>query len=78
MQWYILRASGGHTGADLTMLIDFDGTVNSIQTAKKVGIKRYVMISAVGVHHRENWLEKKILQCTKDYADLWMENSDLD
>ncbi|TDM39678.1 SDR family oxidoreductase [Macrococcoides goetzii] len=38
--------SGGSTGADKTMLIDLDAAVKTIDTAKKVGIKRFVMVSS--------------------------------
>lgn len=32
--------SGGHTGADKTMLIDLDGAIKSMEAAKQAGIKR--------------------------------------
>lgn len=38
--------SGGSTGADKTMLIDLDAAVKTIDTAKKVGVKRFVMVSS--------------------------------
>ncbi|WP_414050422.1 SDR family oxidoreductase [Macrococcus animalis] len=38
--------SGGSTGADKTMLIDLDAAVKTINTADKLGVKRFVMVSS--------------------------------
>lgn len=38
--------SGPHTGPDKTMLIDLDGAVKTIKATKRVGVKRFVMISS--------------------------------
>src|SRR5690606_40386910 len=50
--------SGAHTGADKTLLVDLDGAVKSMEAAKSVGIQRYVMVSALQAHRRENWNER--------------------
>ncbi|MFD1707294.1 SDR family oxidoreductase [Siminovitchia sediminis] len=62
--------SGGHTGADKTLLIDLDGAVKTIEAAEKAGINRFVMVSAFQANNRENWNEKiKHYYVAKHYAD---------
>ena len=39
--------SGGKTGDDMTMLVDLDGAVKSMQAAELAGVKRFVMVSAI-------------------------------
>lgn len=77
--------SGGHTGADKTMMVDLDGAVKSIEAAKNSGVKRYVMVSAVNADDREYWsynMEGNGIGgyyfAAKHYADVWLENSGLD
>ncbi|RBW69594.1 SDR family oxidoreductase [Bacillus taeanensis] len=70
--------SGGHTGADKTLLIDLDGAAKTIEAAEKAGIKRFVMVSALQAHNRENWNEKiRPYYAAKHYADKILEQSDL-
>ncbi|ARK29481.1 SDR family oxidoreductase [Halalkalibacter krulwichiae] len=40
--------SGGHTGADKTILIDLWGAIKAIDTAERMGVKRFVMLSSMG------------------------------
>ncbi|KKI90272.1 sugar epimerase [Bacillus sp. SA1-12] len=62
--------SGGHTGADKTLLIDLDGAVKTMEAAEMAGIKRFIMVSALQAHNRENWNEKiKPYYVAKHYAD---------
>jgi uncharacterized protein YbjT (DUF2867 family) len=42
--------SGGKTGADKTMVIDLYGALRSIEAAKKAGMKRFDMVSALKAH----------------------------
>ncbi|MDQ0208500.1 SDR family oxidoreductase [Alkalicoccobacillus murimartini] len=71
--------SGGHTGADKTILIDLDGAIKTVEAAKQAGVNRFVMVSAIGVHRRENWSsEIQHYSAAKHYADVWLENSGLD
>src|SRR5699024_7241301 len=71
--------SGGHTGADKTMMIDFDGAIKSMEAAKKAGVNRFVIVSAIGVHHRDKWMSSAAYySAAKYYADVWLENSGLD
>ncbi|RFU65021.1 SDR family oxidoreductase [Peribacillus glennii] len=70
--------SGGHTGADKTLLIDLDGAAKTVEAAEKTGIKRFIMVSALGAHNRENWNEKiKPYYVAKHYADKILEQSTL-
>lgn len=62
--------SGGSTGPDKTLLIDLDGAVKTMEAAEKAGINRFVMVSAIQAHNRENWMEKiKPYYVAKHYAD---------
>lgn len=38
--------SGGHTGADQTIIIDLDGAVKSIEASKIAGTKHFVLVSS--------------------------------
>lgn len=70
--------SGGHTGADKTLLVDLDGAVKSIEAAEKAGVERYVMVSALQAHNRENWNEKiRHYYVAKHYADKALIDSNL-
>jgi uncharacterized protein YbjT (DUF2867 family) len=70
--------SGGHTGADKTLLVDLDGAVKAIEAAEQVGIKRFVMVSSFQAHNRENWPENiKPYYAAKHYADRMLMNSGL-
>ncbi len=70
--------SGGHTGADKTLLVDLDGAVKSIEAAEKADVDRYVMVSALQAHNRENWNEKiRHYYVAKHYADKALMDSNL-
>ncbi|RSD26083.1 SDR family oxidoreductase [Mesobacillus subterraneus] len=62
--------SGGHTGLDQTLLIDLDGAAKTVEASEKAGIKRFIMVSALQAHNRENWSEAiKPYYAAKHYAD---------
>ncbi|ATH94604.1 SDR family oxidoreductase [Bacillus glycinifermentans] len=70
--------SGGKTGADKTLLVDLDGAAKTIEAAEKAGIQRFIMISVLQAHHRENWNEAiKPYFVAKHYADKILERSSL-
>lgn len=70
--------SGGKTGPDKTLLVDLDGAVKTMEAAEKIGIKRYLMVSAIQAHHRENWNEKiRPYFVAKHYADRMLEETNL-
>lgn len=69
--------SGGHTGADKTILIDLDGAAKTIEAAEKIGIKRFIMVSALHAHRREKWSSIKPYMVAKHHADKILEQSSL-
>ncbi|MDA8353904.1 MAG: SDR family oxidoreductase [Firmicutes bacterium] len=70
--------SGGATGPDKTLLVDLDGAVKTMEAAEQAGVKRFVMVSAIQAHNRENWSEKiKPYFVAKHYADRVLEQSGL-
>lgn len=69
--------SGGHTGADKTLLIDLDGAAKTIEAAQKIGIKRFMMVSAIHAHRREKWTSIKHYMVAKHHADKILEQSGL-
>jgi uncharacterized protein YbjT (DUF2867 family) len=70
--------SGGHTGLDKTLLIDLDGAVKMVEAAEKAGVKRFIMVSALQAHNRENWNKQiKPYYVAKHYADKMLLQSDL-
>jgi len=71
--------SGAKTGADKTLLIDLDGAVKIMEACMENEVKRFVMVSAIGVHERKNWLPALAPYCVaKHYADEVLMDSDLD
>ncbi|TXK25169.1 SDR family oxidoreductase [Bacillus amyloliquefaciens] len=70
--------SGGSTGHDKTLLIDLDGAAKAVEAAKKAGIKRFIMVSALQAYNRANWNEAlKPYYVAKHYADKILEASGL-
>ncbi|MBS8264135.1 SDR family NAD(P)-dependent oxidoreductase [Mesobacillus boroniphilus] len=70
--------SGGHTGLDKTLLVDLDGAVKTVEAAEQVGIGRFIMVSALQAHKRENWSEViKPYYVAKHYADRALLQSSL-
>ncbi|TPR14790.1 MULTISPECIES: SDR family oxidoreductase [Apilactobacillus] len=72
--------SGGATGDDMTLSIDLDGAIKTMIAAKDAGIKRYVMVSAVGADNRAFWPNSGLpgYYVAKHYADAYLKNSGLD
>lgn len=71
--------SGSKTGPDKTLLVDLDGAVKTMEAAEKIGIKRYIMVSALQAHSRENWNEAiRPYYVAKHYADRALVASGLD
>ena len=73
-----IAGSGGKTGPDKTLLIDLDGAVKTMEAAKKIGVERYVMVSAFDADKRQNWNEgMRPYYVAKHYADRMLEASGL-
>ncbi|GAX08248.1 oxidoreductase [Secundilactobacillus silagincola] len=72
--------SGGKTGDDMTLLVDLDGAVKSMQAAQIAGVKRYVMVSALWAEDRNRWSDTiRPYYAAKFYADEWLRyRTDLD
>lgn len=71
--------SGGHTGADQTMMIDMDGAIKAMQAARQAEVSRFIIVSAIGVHHRHKWMSAApYYSAAKHYADEWLRGSGLD
>jgi uncharacterized protein YbjT (DUF2867 family) len=70
--------SGGATGSDKTLLVDLDGAVKTMEAAKQVDINRFIIVSALQAHHRENWNDSLLpYYAAKHYADKELERSGL-
>ena len=63
--------SGGHTGADKTILVDLDGAAKAIEAAEQAGVERFIIVSAIQAHNRETWADSPIkpYMAAKHYAD---------
>lgn len=71
--------SGGSTGLDKTLLIDLDGAVKVMEAAENTNVNRFILVSALQAHNRENWNEElKPYYVAKHYADKMLEASRLD
>ncbi|HLQ40590.1 MAG TPA: SDR family oxidoreductase [Tetragenococcus sp.] len=75
--------SGGKTAADKTILIDLNGAVKAMEAAKKAGVKRFVIVSAIGTQQwlepHPSWLDQLApYYAAKFYADEWLQQSGLD
>ncbi|MTT31772.1 NAD(P)H-binding protein [Terrilactibacillus sp. BCM23-1] len=70
--------SGGATGSDKTLLVDLDGAAKTIEAAEQAGVNRFIMVSAIQAHNRENWNESiKPYYVAKHYADKILVGSSL-
>ncbi|WP_261810465.1 SDR family oxidoreductase [Levilactobacillus humaensis] len=68
--------SGGSTGDDMTLNIDLDGAVKSMIATEKAGIKRFIIVSAMGTDDRSLWSKSGIrpYYVAKFYADEWLKH----
>lgn len=65
--------SGGRTKDDMTLLIDLDGAVKTMQAAEIAGVHRFLMISMLFTEDRNRWADPlKPLYAAKFYADNWL------
>ncbi|UZR99533.1 SDR family oxidoreductase [Chondrinema litorale] len=72
--------SGGNTGYDKTLTVDLDGAVKVMEASLKAGVKRFVMVSALGADDRSGWEGAKIkpYYVAKHYADQVLKSIGLD
>lgn len=76
----VFSAGAGGAGYDLTMEIDLDGAIKSMVVAQELGIKRYVMVSAIYSDDRSKWNASGIrpYYIAKHYADKFLRGTNLD
>lgn len=73
--------SGAHTGKDKTIMVDLDGAVKTIEAAKVVGVKRFIMISSFDTRRSAIQAASESFApyvAAKHYADEWLKATDLD
>ncbi|WEV53827.1 SDR family oxidoreductase [Leuconostocaceae bacterium ESL0723] len=76
----VFTAGAGGASDKLTVGIDLDGAVKTMDAAKKAGIKRYVMVSAAGADDPTTWENSGlyVYYVMKHYADRILRGTDLD
>ncbi|APU70612.1 SDR family oxidoreductase [Companilactobacillus crustorum] len=76
----VFSAGAGGAGYDKTLEIDLDGAIKTMDLAPELGIKRYVMVSAVYSDDRSKWEQSGIrpYYIAKHYADKYLRGTNLD
>lgn len=69
--------SGPHTGADKTIVIDQEGAIESVDLAKRHGIKRFIMLSSIGADHPKGTGQMKHYLYAKHRADEYLKKTGL-
>lgn len=70
--------SGPHTGPDKTIDVDQDGAIRLVDTAKAMGIKRFILVSSMRAEEPEKGPEKlRHYLWAKHNADEHLKNSGL-
>ncbi|WP_271401019.1 SDR family oxidoreductase [Salinicoccus roseus] len=70
--------SGGDTGADMTVLIDQEGAIESVDNANKAGVKHFVMLSSMGADAPKDAEQMQYYLYAKHRADEYLKASGLD
>ena len=70
--------SGGDTGADMTVLIDQEGAIESVDNAEKAGVKHFVMLSSMGADAPKDAEQMQHYLYAKHRADEHLKASGLD
>ncbi|AOY86809.1 NAD-dependent dehydratase [Marinobacter salinus] len=71
--------SGPHTGPDKTIDVDQEGAIRLVDTARAMGIKRFIMVSSMRAEEPEKGPEKlRHYLWAKHNADEHLKNSGLD
>jgi uncharacterized protein YbjT (DUF2867 family) len=71
--------AGPGSGPARKLTVDYAGAVNLANAAQKHGVRRYLMVSAIGANHPERWSgEMKPYYEAKADADKYVEGSGLD
>lgn len=65
--------SGSRTKDDMTLLVDLDGAVKTMQAAEIAGVQRFLLISMLFAEDRNRWADPlRPLYAAKFYADHWL------
>src|SRR5699024_4195099 len=67
--------SGGHTGADKTLLVDLEGAARTVEAAQQLQIKQFVMVSAIYADQKDKWTRIKHYMVAKHHADRILKES---
>lgn len=67
--------SGGHTGADKTLLVDLEGAARTIEAAQQLSVKQFVMVSAIHANQRDKWTRIQHYMVAKHHADRLLQES---
>ncbi|WLD93831.1 SDR family oxidoreductase [Alkalihalobacillus sp. AL-G] len=71
--------SGAHTGYDKTILIDQEGAIKAMDTAKSLGVKRFIMLSSIIPKRLADAPESmKPYYAAKNRADEYLKGTNLD
>lgn len=69
--------SGGDTGADMTVVIDQEGAIESVDNAKNAGVKHFIIVSSMGADAPKEADEIKHYLYAKHRADEHLKASGL-
>jgi len=69
--------SGPNTGADKTIIIDQEGAIESVDLARKHGVKRFVLLSSMGADNPKAADQIKHYLYAKHRADQHLQDSGL-
>lgn len=70
--------SGGSTGADMTIVIDQEGAIETVDNAKNAGVKHFVIVSSMGADSPKAQKDIKHYMYAKHRADEYLKASGLD
>jgi uncharacterized protein YbjT (DUF2867 family) len=74
----VFAAGSGDTGADMTVLIDQEGAIESVDNAEKAGVKHFVMLSSMGADAPKEAEQMQHYLYAKHRADEHLKASGLD
>ncbi|WP_052254518.1 SDR family oxidoreductase [Salinicoccus sp. YB14-2] len=69
--------SGGSTGADMTIVIDQEGAIETVDNAKNAGVKHFVIVSSMGADAPKEQKDIKHYMYAKHRADEHLKASGL-
>lgn len=70
--------SGGDTGPDMTIVIDQEGAIETVDNAKNAGVKHFVIVSSMGANAPKEAENIKHYMYAKHRADEHLKASGLD